>query len=284
MCLTPAAAAIPSARRPALELPIFIATPTDGGGVVDLAEERGQMAREVVEVAARGHDVDEAEQRGLELGVRGRQVHRLLVEHLQRVARRRQRGGQLATHLEQLAFHRPLVGHGCELTPPVPCPAWIASRNCSASWLPMYEEQETVGPFTERVASALGDVPYELILVNDGSKDDDGGGDGRRRGRRSARQGRLALAQLRPPAGADGGPRARPRRRDRDDRRRPPGPAGGDPRDARALARGHRRRLRRARGSGWGRPPSSASPRAASTAPSAASRASTSPSSPATSA
>jgi polyisoprenyl-phosphate glycosyltransferase len=36
---------------------------------------------------------------------------------------------------------------------------------------PMYEEQETVGPFTERVASALGDVPYELILVNDGSKD-----------------------------------------------------------------------------------------------------------------
>jgi len=36
---------------------------------------------------------------------------------------------------------------------------------------PMYEEQETVGPFTERVASAMGDVPYELILVNDGSKD-----------------------------------------------------------------------------------------------------------------
>jgi dolichol-phosphate mannosyltransferase len=35
----------------------------------------------------------------------------------------------------------------------------------------MYEEQDTVGPFTERVAAALGDVHYELILVDDGSKD-----------------------------------------------------------------------------------------------------------------
>ena len=36
---------------------------------------------------------------------------------------------------------------------------------------PMYEEEATVDPFTERVAAALGDVNYELILVNDGSKD-----------------------------------------------------------------------------------------------------------------
>jgi glycosyltransferase involved in cell wall biosynthesis len=36
---------------------------------------------------------------------------------------------------------------------------------------PMYEEEATVDPFTERVASALGDINYELILVNDGSKD-----------------------------------------------------------------------------------------------------------------
>ncbi len=36
---------------------------------------------------------------------------------------------------------------------------------------PMYEEEDTVGPFTERVAAALGGLPYELILVNDGSKD-----------------------------------------------------------------------------------------------------------------
>jgi glycosyltransferase involved in cell wall biosynthesis len=36
---------------------------------------------------------------------------------------------------------------------------------------PMYEEQETVDPFTERIAAALGDRHYELFLVNDGSKD-----------------------------------------------------------------------------------------------------------------
>jgi glycosyltransferase involved in cell wall biosynthesis len=36
---------------------------------------------------------------------------------------------------------------------------------------PMYEEEDTVDPFTERVAAALGDTDYELILVNDGSKD-----------------------------------------------------------------------------------------------------------------
>ena len=36
---------------------------------------------------------------------------------------------------------------------------------------PMYEEEATVDPFTERVASALGGLDYELILVNDGSKD-----------------------------------------------------------------------------------------------------------------
>jgi polyisoprenyl-phosphate glycosyltransferase len=36
---------------------------------------------------------------------------------------------------------------------------------------PMYEEEETVAPFVERVAAVLGDLDYELILVNDGSKD-----------------------------------------------------------------------------------------------------------------
>ena len=36
---------------------------------------------------------------------------------------------------------------------------------------PMYEEQDTVDPFTERVAAALGGIDYELILVDDGSKD-----------------------------------------------------------------------------------------------------------------
>ncbi|HEX6026860.1 MAG TPA: glycosyltransferase family 2 protein, partial [Solirubrobacter sp.] len=36
---------------------------------------------------------------------------------------------------------------------------------------PMYEEQDTVEPFTERVAAALEGLDYEMILVDDGSKD-----------------------------------------------------------------------------------------------------------------
>ena len=36
---------------------------------------------------------------------------------------------------------------------------------------PMYEEEDTVAPFTARVAAAVGHLDYELILVNDGSKD-----------------------------------------------------------------------------------------------------------------
>jgi glycosyltransferase involved in cell wall biosynthesis len=36
---------------------------------------------------------------------------------------------------------------------------------------PMYEEEQTVAPFVERVAAVLGELNYELILVNDGSQD-----------------------------------------------------------------------------------------------------------------
>ena len=67
---------------------------------------------------------------------------------------------------------------------------------------PMYEEEDTVDPFTERVAAALGDLNYELILVNDGSKDGTRDAMAARGRARSAREGRLARAQLRPPAGA----------------------------------------------------------------------------------
>ena len=69
------------AGRPCV-LPIFSATPTGGGGSSDVLQERGQVARQVVEVAAGRDDVDEAEQRGLELRVRGGEVHRLVVERL----------------------------------------------------------------------------------------------------------------------------------------------------------------------------------------------------------
>ena len=58
---------------------------------LDLAEEAGQVAGEVVERAAGRDDVDEPEQRGLELGVLRGELHRLLVGGLERVARA---GGQ----------------------------------------------------------------------------------------------------------------------------------------------------------------------------------------------
>ena len=51
--------------------------------LLHLAEEAGQVAREVVERAAGGHDVDEAEQRRLELGVLRGELHRLGVRGLQ---------------------------------------------------------------------------------------------------------------------------------------------------------------------------------------------------------
>ena len=67
MWRTPAAAAAPRAVRPARELAILIARSSDGGRSPDLLEEAGQVAGQVVEVAAGRRDVHEAEQRGLEL-------------------------------------------------------------------------------------------------------------------------------------------------------------------------------------------------------------------------
>ena len=56
--------------------------------VVDLVEEAAEVAREVVERAAGGDDVDEAEQGGAQVGVLRGEVHRLVVDRLQRVAAR----------------------------------------------------------------------------------------------------------------------------------------------------------------------------------------------------
>ena len=117
MCLTPRAAAAPSAVRPARLAPIFIAALIGGVRLADLAEEAGEVARQVVEVAAGRHDVDEAEQRGLQLGVLRGELHRLLVGRLQRVARgARQRGGQLLADREQLLLERALLDHAADDT------------------------------------------------------------------------------------------------------------------------------------------------------------------------
>ena len=71
------------------------------------------MAGEVVERAAGRHDVDEAEQRGLQLAVLRRELHRLLVGALERVARRRRhRRREPLADGEQLLLERTLLHHG----------------------------------------------------------------------------------------------------------------------------------------------------------------------------
>ena len=70
------------------------------------------MRREVVERAARGHDVDEAEERRAQLVVAGRQPHRLAVERLHRVAGRGREGGcEAAPDRLDLPLDRRLVRH-----------------------------------------------------------------------------------------------------------------------------------------------------------------------------
>jgi hypothetical protein len=53
---------------------------------VDLTQKRAQVAREVVERAARRHHVHEPEERGAQLGVPRGEVHRLVVDRPERVA------------------------------------------------------------------------------------------------------------------------------------------------------------------------------------------------------
>jgi hypothetical protein len=73
------------------------------------------VAREVVHVAAGRHDVDEAEQRRLELRVARREIHRLVVERLQRAqGGRRQRVRQPLPDREQLLLQGPLLDHGAD--------------------------------------------------------------------------------------------------------------------------------------------------------------------------
>ena len=98
-------------------------------GRLQLAEEAGQVPRQVVEAAARRDDVDEAEQRRLELGVGGGEVHRPVVERLQRIARARQRRRQPSADVEQLALDGCVVDHGVRAYDGT-LAAWTASRAC----------------------------------------------------------------------------------------------------------------------------------------------------------
>ena len=82
MCRTPAAAAAPSALRPARESAARIAARERRRAVVHLGEVLAEVAREVVERPARGRHVHEPEERGPQLRVARGQLHRALVERL----------------------------------------------------------------------------------------------------------------------------------------------------------------------------------------------------------
>jgi len=111
MCLTPAAAAAPSAARPA-RVAHAHGDAEARRRLVDLAQEAREVAGEVLERAAGRHDVDEAEQRGLELGVLGGQIHGLVVERAERVALRGHRGREAGPDVAQLRLEEGLLHHG----------------------------------------------------------------------------------------------------------------------------------------------------------------------------
>jgi hypothetical protein len=78
------------------------------------------VAREIVERAAGGHHVDEAEQRGLQLGVLRGELHGLLVGGLERIPRRRwECGPEPLADGVQLALQRGVV-HRSERYAPAP--------------------------------------------------------------------------------------------------------------------------------------------------------------------
>ncbi len=171
MCLTPDAAAIPSARRPALELPIFSATPTGGGG-------SPTSSRNAVRCRARSSRLRQA---GTTSTKRNSAAFNSASEEARSIALSSSTFSGLRVVGNAAASRRPTSNSSRSSAPS----SAIGSRAYGAGTLapmnrepellsvvaPMYEEQDTVAPFTERVAAALGDIDYELILVNDGSKD-----------------------------------------------------------------------------------------------------------------
>ncbi len=82
-----AAAAAPSAARPALVCAIRIAAASGGGRSGSSSQEARQVAGEVIERAAGGDDIDKPKQRGAQLAVARGEVHRACVQRTQRIAR-----------------------------------------------------------------------------------------------------------------------------------------------------------------------------------------------------
>ena len=135
--------------------------------LLDLAQEAGEVAREVVERAAGGHDVDEAEQRGLQLGVLRGELHGLLVGGLERVPRRRrERGPEPLADRVQLALERGVV-HGANATPRTVAGIGRASRGRSTS-VASAPMQELADALAERLGApvAIEDRRYRMLAYS----------------------------------------------------------------------------------------------------------------------
>ena len=299
MCLTPAAAAAPSAVRPARVLPILIATATGGGGVSTsprkpvrwrarssserqagtTSTKRNSAAFSSASCEASSIAFSSAALSGLRVAAGSASVQPPpdVEQLLDRSSRRVVHGGGGRLLRHATSCHAADAEHvrctrrsrGTTLDP-------VREPGLLSVVAPMHDEEDMVGAFHARTVAALDGIDFELIARRRRLARRHRRAAARARRRRRARQGRRAVAQLRPPGGDQRRARARARRRRRDDRRRPPGPAGADPGDARRVAARRRRRLRGARVARGARRASSSRPRAGSTACSRSSRGSSS--------
>src|SRR3954449_12770346 len=165
MCLTPAAAASPSARRPAFEFPIRIATPTDGGGSVI-------SPRKPVRWRARSSRLRVA---GTTSTKRNSAALSSASEEARSIALSSIAFKGLRVVGSALARRLPTSNNSRSSAVPSTMrktlrPMARLERLLSVV-APMKDEEETVEPFLARVRAALEGVTFEVILVDDGSKD-----------------------------------------------------------------------------------------------------------------
>src|SRR4051812_16665479 len=169
MCLTPCAAAIPSARRPALELPIRIATPIGGDG--SSTSERNPVRWRARSSMLRQAGTTSTKRNSAALSSASEEARAIAFSSS---AFSGVRGDGIAA-----ASLRPTSNSSCSSaassTMVRSLRRYAAAMEREVGLLsvvaPMYEEEEIVARFAERVAAALDGVDYELILVDDGSKD-----------------------------------------------------------------------------------------------------------------
>ncbi len=169
MCRTPAAAAMPSARRPVFVLPIFIATPIEAGGSSTSSRKpvrwraRSSMLRQAGTTSTKRNSAAlssaSAEARSIAFSssaFSGLRVDGMAAASLRPTANSSRSSAASSTMLRSLRRYAQPMEREVGLLSVV---------------APMFEEEEIVARFAERVAAALDGVDYELILVDDGSQD-----------------------------------------------------------------------------------------------------------------